>query len=83
MPETDQGPAPGWFAVDVSFVRGMNRRVLDGQGRWTPPEPNCDFSYFRRFRPVARAGYSIYIYHVTRDEANRARRELGLAELEG
>ncbi len=27
------------------------------------------------------AGYSIYIYHMTLDEANRVRRELGLPEL--
>ena len=27
------------------------------------------------------AGYSIYIYHITIDEANRVRRELGLPEL--
>ena len=27
------------------------------------------------------AGYSIYIYHITLDEANRVRRELGLPEL--
>ena len=79
----EQGPVPGWFAIDVSFVRGMNRRVLDGQGRWTPPEPNCDFSYFRRFEPAARAGYSIYVYKITREQANTVRRELGLPELAG
>ncbi len=27
------------------------------------------------------AGYSIYIYHITTDEANRVRKELGLPEL--
>jgi len=27
------------------------------------------------------AGYSIYIYHITLDEANGVRRELGLREL--
>jgi len=40
-----------------------------------------DYSYFLRLQPVAMAGYSIYIYHITRDEANRVRRELGLPEL--
>jgi hypothetical protein len=29
------------------------------------------------------AGYSIYIYHISLDEANRVRRELGLPELPG
>jgi hypothetical protein len=39
------------------------------------------YRYFLRFEPVAMAGYSIYIYHITPDEANRVRRELGLSEL--
>jgi hypothetical protein len=29
------------------------------------------------------AGYSIYIYHVTLEDANHVRRELGLRELPG
>jgi hypothetical protein len=29
------------------------------------------------------AGYSIYIYHITLDEANRVRKELGLPALKG
>ena len=41
-----------------------------------------DLTYFQRFQPVAMAGYSIYIYHITLDEANQARRELGLPELD-
>ena len=34
-----------------------------------------------RSEPVAMAGYSIYIYHITPEEANRVRRELGMPEL--
>jgi hypothetical protein len=41
------------------------------------------YAYFLRFRPVAMAGYSIYVYHLSLDDANRARRELGLEELPG
>ena len=37
-----------------------------------------DHTYFQRFRPVATAGYSIFIYHIDRDECNRVRAELGL-----
>jgi hypothetical protein len=39
------------------------------------------YGYFLNFRPVAMAGYSIYIYHITADEANRVRTESGLKEL--
>jgi len=37
--------------------------------------------WFLNFEPTAMVGYSIYIYHVTLEDANRVRRELGLPEL--
>jgi hypothetical protein len=42
-----------------------------------------DYGYFLQFRPVAMAGYSIYIYHLSPEDANRARRDLGLDDLPG
>jgi len=59
------GPRPGWYAISVNQLRARTQ----------------DFSYFLHFEPVAMAGYSIYIYHVTREEANRVRRESRLPEL--
>jgi hypothetical protein len=60
------GPLPGYYALSAMLVWG----------------PEKDYDYFGRFfKPVASAGYSIYIYHVTLEEANRVRRELGLPEL--
>ena len=59
------GPLPGWYALSVNEIYGRSQR----------------YRYFLNFRPVAMAGYSIYIYHITLDEANRVRRELGLKEL--
>jgi hypothetical protein len=61
------GPQPGWYAMSVNLIRSK-----DGH-----------FAYFLRFKPVAMAGYSIYIYHVTLEEANRVRRQFGLPELAG
>jgi len=58
-------PQPGWHALSVNKIRSRSRQ----------------YEYFLRFEPVAMAGYSIYIYHVQRGEANRVRRELGLPEL--
>ena len=49
------GPQPGWYAVSVNLLH-------DGRKEW---------AYFLHFKPVAMAGYSIYIYHITLDEANR------------
>lgn len=76
------GPKPGWFAVDINRVYGFNGNIpmLDGediQGK----RVGCDHSYFRFFEPVDMAGYSVYIYHITLDEANRVRKRLGLDEL--
>ncbi|HEY7428721.1 MAG TPA: glycosyltransferase family 39 protein [Gemmataceae bacterium] len=39
------------------------------------------YKYFERFQPIAKAGYSIFIYHLTPEQANQARREMGLAPL--
>lgn len=58
-------PRPGWYAVSVHRIH----------------DPKDSYEYFRRFTPLATAGYSIYIYHVTLEEANRVRRELGLSDL--
>lgn len=74
-----QGPLPGWFAVDVSFTRGLRHQLFDGHGqRLVSDEPNCEYSYFKRFEPVATAGYSIYVYRITTSQADQVRAELGL-----
>ena len=59
------GPQPGWYAVGVSALRGESRR----------------HAFFLLSKPVATVGYSIYVYHLSLDEANRVRRELNLPEL--
>lgn len=80
LPERYPVPLPGWYAIDVSFLAGNNPlSAADGNGGWENPR-NC-LCYFQQSEPVAMAGYSIYIYHVTLDEANRVRRELGLPGL--
>ena len=58
-------PEPGWFAVSVNRMHSRS-----GQ-----------YGYFKRFAPVAMAGYSIYIYHITPAEASRVRSEMGLQQL--
>lgn len=56
------GPLPGWYAVSVNKIYGRSQQ----------------YRYFLHFQPVAMAGYSICIYYITLEEANRVRRELGL-----
>ena len=64
------GPQPGWYAVSVNDLYGYrdSHRDLRDSG----------YKYFRRFQPIAYAGYSIYIYHITAREAQGARQEMGL-----
>jgi hypothetical protein len=50
------GPQPGWYAICV-------RELRERDGR---------YAYFLRFKPVATAGYSIYIYHLTADSITDA-----------
>jgi hypothetical protein len=58
----DGGPQPGWYAISVRELRSAS----------------MDYSYFLLLKLVASAGYSIYIYHVSVEEANGMRRRLGL-----
>ena len=82
MPVETMGPLPGWYAVDVNYLHGTNLAAMDEQGKWQKmSKDGCDLTYFQRFRPVDMAGYSIYIYHITLDEANQVRGELGLKRL--
>jgi hypothetical protein len=65
LPDDQLGPKPGWYALSINHLYGRDRR----------------YQYLLHLEPVAMAGYSIYIYHVTVEEANRARRDFGLPEL--
>lgn len=71
------GPAPGYFAVSVNFLRGAIFPLADGRGEFRDARPH-EFEYFLEFQPVAKAGYSIYIYHITSEQAKAARRRHGL-----
>ena len=59
------GPMPGWYALSVNEVYAQSQQ----------------YRYFLNFEPVAMAGYSIYIYYITPEAANRVRRNLGLPAL--
>jgi len=54
------GPLPGWYAISTNELHSRKR----------------EYDYFLRIKPAAMAGYSIHIYHVTREDADRVRREL-------
>jgi hypothetical protein len=53
--------------VSVNFVQGLPHRVLASDGSALLVDENA-FGYFRLLRPVARAGYSIWIYRVGEED---------------
>jgi hypothetical protein len=56
------GPLPGWYCLSVNLIH----RVAG------------HYEYFLEFEPVDWIGYSMMVFHITVDEANRVRRKLGL-----
>ena len=78
--EGSLGPRPGWFAVSATLLRGYSYSVANGKGGSETAERGT-YTYFLHFRPVATAGYSIFIYHLDREDCNRVRAELELRPL--
>jgi len=79
-----EGPRPGWYAISANFVFGLPFRLRDQEGNLWHAETGA-YEYFRHASPdslVAKAGYSIFIYHFDLGEANRLRALLGLPLLE-
>jgi hypothetical protein len=54
---------PGWYAVSTNFLEGYPRPIRTPEGSTYSPKPG-EFSYFKSFEPVARIGYSIWVYHI-------------------
>ncbi|QDU43436.1 hypothetical protein Mal52_19100 [Symmachiella dynata] len=50
---------PGWYAVSVNYVRGYPWRAPQGA-----------YADFQNFTPIAKAGYSIYIYKIDGDNTH-------------
>ncbi|MDR1491863.1 MAG: hypothetical protein LBT05_03965 [Planctomycetaceae bacterium] len=59
-------PQPGWYALSVNHLYDREKQ----------------YRYFLNFEPADKIGYSIYIYHIMPEDANRVRRETGLPEIE-
>jgi hypothetical protein len=79
-PKVQTGPEPGYYAISVNYLRGHTSLVhpRDPEG-WAWMIGDEGFDYLRHLgHPIAKAGYSIFIFHVTQEEANKRRAELGL-----
>ncbi|MBI3924523.1 MAG: hypothetical protein HY319_03200 [Armatimonadetes bacterium] len=82
MPPESLGPRPGWFAISANLVMGSYFYTPDGCWGLRPTVRGA-FTYFQEFDPVARPGWGLFVYHITPEQADRARRRLGLPPLGG
>lgn len=57
----DHQPQPGWYAISVNDLYGYRHYGVENDG--------C--AWLRGLTPVATAGYSIYIFHLTADDVKR------------
>jgi hypothetical protein len=77
----ERAPIPaGWYAVSVNFLRGFPYFTYQPADREEDVDPQA-LTRFQKLKPVDRIGYSIYIYHVTPEDANRVRGELNMSPL--
>lgn len=60
------GPQPGWHIVDIAYLRSHRHH----------------YDYFHQFTPVDTIARSMRVYHLTFEQANQARVELGLPLLQ-
>jgi hypothetical protein len=73
-------PRPGRYAISAHYVCGGSFLAYDGRGRLVHV-PAGRYAYFRYFRPVAKAGYSVFLYELTPEAVDAARSSLGLPPL--
>jgi hypothetical protein len=75
------GPQPGYFAVSVNYLYGTTFVCFKQADAEATPCGGDDYEYFRMFEPIARLGYSIYVYHLSFEQANQLRYRLGYEPL--
>jgi hypothetical protein len=67
-----EGPQPGLYAISANLVAGLPFRVRDQAGNLWNAEQDA-YGYFRSLDPIAQIGYSIFVYEVTPEQADRLR----------
>jgi hypothetical protein len=67
---------PGLYAVSASLVRGLPWRVYDPTRIAYWKADKHAFSYFQELTPFDNIGYSIFLYRVTPEQADRLNRRI-------
>ncbi len=74
------GPYPGLQAVSANYLLGIPFPAPDASGKQANV-PEDAYTYYRRFKPVAIVAHSIFVYDITREQADEVRGSLGLPPL--
>jgi hypothetical protein len=61
----------------MSILFGASFILVNGFGRVESVAAH-QYEYFRFFQPIAKAGYSMFIYHITLEDANSFRKRFNL-----
>ena len=70
VPSDAQPLHAGLYAISVNFLEGLPQRVIAPDGSGIPVDEGV-YGYFRPLRPVARAGWSIWIFRLSPEDATR------------
>jgi hypothetical protein len=55
----DLGPQRGWLAISATFLQGERGTPAPGFD-----QPCCRYRWLDQYEPVAKIGYSIFVYHI-------------------
>ena len=73
------GPVPGLQAVSVNYVLGISFPAPNGRDlQGIAHVPQGAYAYYARFQPIAKPGYSIWVFDLSVEDVNRVRAEWGL-----
>jgi 4-amino-4-deoxy-L-arabinose transferase-like glycosyltransferase len=68
-------PGEGWYAISGSFLAGLSIPTYDEHGNWVIV-PFGGYDYLKKINPEDFAGFSISIYYISKDEAQRIYKDL-------
>lgn len=75
------GPVPGLQAVSVNYILGISFPAPSGRNlQGLVHVPQGAYSYLAKFQPIAKPGYSMWVFDLSVEDVNRVRAELGMPE---
>ncbi len=80
MEQNRSGPLPGWYVISKNYLIGHPKPIASQDGSLSFFNSSA-LTYFQAFTPVDRIGYSMLVYHLSKEDVNQFRTQLGLSLL--